>query len=141
MLAWGLALLYFYCEFSVDARSWGMELSLNLGPKSPFILSALMKQIPISSLDRTISRVYCHPDCSFSGFFSPLAFSQSIHKVCFQASVLPSPLCDMECLSTHPDRITVHAPKTCRPVFPPLTALSTLLYLLLPVGSPGSWWN
>ena len=112
--------------------------------RTRFILSALMKQISISSLDQTISRVSCHPDQSFSGFFSPLAFPQS------RSQCLPPSLCSSRLLSvtwnayphSHIQLLCVHKdPQGCvHSLLWPLT-LITLLYLLLPLGSPGSWWN
>lgn len=122
-MLWAFALLCFCCEVSPDVQSWGVELPLHLWPKSP-IHTVGSNEANIYFKFRSISRVCWHPDRSFSGFFSPLAFSQSVHDVCVQASALPSLLCVVECLSTHPDPITANAPKIHRPVFPSLTANS-----------------
>lgn len=124
MSVWRLALLYFYWEFSVDALSWGRKLSLNLWPKNP-----------IHTVGSNEANIYFKfRSNNFTGFLPPwpvflwLLFSlglptKPLTVFASKPLLFPSPLCDMECLSTQPHPITVCAQRSaglCS--FPSLTA-------------------
>ena len=139
-LLWGLALLYLYCEFSVDAKSWGMELSPHLCLKAQVIPSALVKQISLSSSDQ------------FHGFNATLTapslspFLPWPHKaaycVCSPAWALPISSLWHGMLIPTPGSNYCVCEAHPGPVLPSqqLTLL-TPLYLLPTVGSPGSGRN
>lgn len=109
ILVWSSPCLYLYCEFFVDAKSWEIRLfpPPHLWPKS--------KDHSISSNKANIYVKF--RSNNFTGLMplwslllcllSPLASPKQLTVRALQLQLLLSPLCNMECLSPHPDPITV----------------------------------